>query len=103
MAVTALTQENFKETIQGSKLPVMVDFYADWCQPCRRIAPLIEEISNEMPDKVFVCKFNVDEGEEISREFNIRSIPYVMCFKNGQPYKNVIGSVPKDELLALLK
>ncbi len=79
-----------------------MDFYADWCQPCKRIAPLLEEISEEKAGEALFCKLNVDDNQEIADEYSIMSIPYVVCFKNGKPYKNVIGAVPKDELLALL-
>ncbi len=102
MAVKVLTQADFSETINNSAVPVVVDFYADWCAPCKRIAPLLEELSVEKEGEALFCKIDVDENQDIAEEFNIMSIPYVVCFKNGKPFKNVIGAVPKDELLALI-
>jgi thioredoxin 1 len=102
MAVTVLTQANFHEKIKESKLPVLVDFYADWCGPCKRIAPLLAEISEEMADKVLVCKVNIDENPALAEEFTVMSIPYVVCFKDGKLVNKVIGAVPKEELIALI-
>jgi thioredoxin 1 len=102
MAVTVLTQADFHKKISESKLPVLVDFYADWCGPCKRIAPLLSEISEEMADKVLVCKVNIDNNQGLAEEFSVMSIPYVVCFKEGKKVNEVVGAVPKEELLALL-
>ncbi len=103
MAVTVLTQADFHDRINESKLPVLVDFYADWCQPCKRIAPLLNEISEEKAGEALVCKVNIDENPDLADEFSIMSIPFVVCFKNGNPSGNVVGVAPKDNFLALLK
>ena len=102
MALTQLNADNFYQTIRESEVPVLVDFYADWCQPCKRIAPILEEIAAEREDAALVCKVNVDENQELASAYHIMSIPFVMSFKNGEPYKHVVGVVPKDELLALV-
>ena len=103
MEVKQLTSADFHETIKNSEIPVIVDFYADWCGPCKRIAPLLKEIAAESGGKVLVCKVNVDENQDIASEFSIMSIPYVISFKNGEVYKHVVGAVPKSELLALIE
>lgn len=103
MAVMQLNASNFNETISTSEVPVIVDFYADWCQPCKRIAPFLEEIANENEGRALVCKVNVDENQALASSFNIMNIPYVMSFKNGEPYKHVVGAVPKAELLGLIE
>ena len=102
MASMPLNAGSFKETIENSKIPVIVDFYADWCQPCKQVAPLLEEIAAENQGKVLVCKVNVDENQQLAGEYSVMSIPFIISFKNGQVYKHVIGAVPKHELLALI-
>ena len=103
MALTQLNGENFYETIRESDIPVLVDFYADWCQPCKRITPVLEEIAAEQEDLTLVCKVNVDENPDLASAYNIMSIPFVMSFKNGEPHKHVVGVVQKNELLALVE
>ena len=102
MAVKQLTSADFHETINQSNIPVLVDFYADWCGPCKRISPLLMEISNENEGKALVCKVNVDENPDLASEFSIMSIPCIISFKNGGLHKRIVGVVPKNELLALL-
>ncbi len=102
MAVTVLTQADFHEKIKESKLPVLVDFYADWCGPCKRIAPLLNEISEELAGKVLVCKVNIDENGGLAEEFGVMSIPYVVCFKDGKPVDQIVGAVPKENYLAMV-
>ena len=103
MAVRQLSSTDFHETIKESKLPVLVDFYADWCGPCRRVAPIVSSISDETEGKALICKVNVDENQDLAAEFAVMSIPYLISFKNGEPYKRVVGAVSKSELLALLE
>ena len=102
MAIITLNANNFDETINQDDIPVIVDFYADWCQPCKRIAPLLAEIAEENEGKVRVCKVNVDENQGLAAKYSVMSIPYVISFKNGKIHKNVVGAVSKDELLALI-
>ncbi|MCL2665450.1 MAG: thioredoxin [Defluviitaleaceae bacterium] len=103
MSVQLINEQQFDEIIPNSAVPVIVDFYADWCQPCKRIAPVLEEISNEAEGRVVVCKVNVDDNQKLAARFSVMSIPIVISFKNGSVYKRVVGVVPKDELLALIE
>lgn len=100
MAVIHVTKENFEEIKNGDK-PVLLDFYADWCGPCRMVAPIIEEIGNERDD-VVVGKINVDEQEELARQFGITSIPTLIVLKGGEIANQVTGARPKAAILALL-
>jgi len=102
MAITTLTGSNFEEVVTNSDIPVIVDFYADWCQPCKRIVPALEEIANEKNGEVLVCKVNVDDSQELAAANQVMSIPYVISYKNGEVYKRVIGAVSKEELLDLV-
>ena len=102
MAEIKLTTDNFEEEVLGSPIPVLVDFWASWCGPCRMLAPVVEEIAKEMDGKIKVGKVNVDEEEELAVRFGIMSIPTVMVFKNGEVTNTSVGVCPKEELLALL-
>ncbi len=100
MAVIHVTKENFEQIKNGEK-PVLLDFYADWCGPCRMVAPIIEEIGNERDD-IVVGKINVDEQGELAQEFGVMSIPTLVVLKNGEITNQVTGSRPKAAILALL-
>lgn len=100
MAVIHVTKENFEEIKNGAK-PVLLDFYADWCGPCRMVAPIIEEIGNERED-IVVGKINVDEQGELAQQFGVMSIPTLVVLKNGEITNQVTGSRPKAAILALL-
>lgn len=100
MAVIHVTKENFEEIKNGEK-PVLLDFYADWCGPCRMVAPIIEEIGNERDD-VVVGKINVDEQGELAQQFGITSIPTLIVLKGGEIANQVTGARPKAAILALL-
>ena len=102
MAEIRITAENFEEEVLGSKIPVLVDFWASWCGPCRMLAPTISEIAEETAGKVKVGKVNVDEEEELAIRFGIMSIPTVMVFKEGEVTATTVGVQPKAELLKLL-
>ena len=101
--VTLLTNDNFEEIISNADKPVLDDFYADWCGPCQMLAPIIDEIAEELKDEAIVCKLNVDEARDIAVEFRVATIPTLMVFKNGENTETVIGTRPKDEIIALLK
>ncbi|MBE5742604.1 MAG: thioredoxin [Clostridiales bacterium] len=91
-----LTSNNFEEEVLNSKIPVLVDFWATWCGPCRMIAPIIEEIARENEGKIKVGKVNVDEEEELAIKYGISSIPTLLLFKEGQLVKKTLGYMPKD-------
>ena len=91
---------NFKQEVLESDIPVLVDFWAEWCAPCRMIAPTVEEIAKEYKGKLKVCKVNVDEAPKTSSEYGIMSIPTLAIFKDGAVKDKVIGVVPKTELVA---
>ena len=98
MATNKTNDENFKNDVLESKEPVLVDFWAEWCGPCKAIAPSLEEISNEMANKLKVVKINVDDNPTISQAYSIRSIPALMIFKNGEKVSEKMGALPKSAL-----
>ena len=97
-----LTDDNFYEEVLESKLPVLVDFWADWCGPCRRVAPTIEEIAERYAGQLKVGKLNVDESPRVASDHGINSIPTLMFFRGGNPVEEVIGVVPKEELVDVI-
>ncbi|MCQ2404906.1 MAG: thioredoxin [Clostridia bacterium] len=96
-----LTAENFNEEVLESQLPVLVDFWATWCGPCRMIAPIVEEIAAEYDGKVTVGKVNVDDEPELATAFDIDSIPTLMVFKNGEVTGTLVGLRKKEDIVAL--
>ena len=98
-----LTASAFEAEVLKSDMPVLVDFWAPWCGPCRMLAPAVAQLAEEYEGKAKVCKVNVDEEPELARRFGIVSIPTVLVFKNGQLAETVVGLRPKAELEALLK
>ena len=101
MAEIKITSANFEAEVLKSELPVLVDFWAAWCGPCRMLAPAVAQIAAECEGKVKVGKVNVDEQPELAQRFGIMSIPTVLVFKDGKKVNQSIGLVPKDKLLAL--
>ena len=97
-----LTDENFDEEVLESKVPVLVDFWADWCGPCRRVAPVIEELAEKYMGQLKVGKLNVDENPGIASYHGIKSIPTLIFFRDGKPVEEVIGAVPKEELVDVI-
>ena len=93
-----VTDQTFQADVLDSTSPVVVDFWAVWCGPCRMVAPLVEELSTEYEGRVEFRKLNVDENPETSMKYGIRSIPTLLVFKDGKPVDQVIGAVPKKEL-----
>jgi len=103
MAEITITQSNFEEEVLKSDIPVLVDFWASWCGPCRMLAPIVEEIAVENKGVVKVGKVNVDEEPALASRYGINSIPSVLLFKNGELSGSSIGYVPKERLEALFK
>ena len=97
-----LTVENFENEVLKSDKPVLVDFWATWCGPCRMIAPIIEEVANELSATLKVGKVNVDEQEELAIKFGISSIPTLLLFKNGEVVKKTLGYMPKEAVLKFI-
>ncbi|KAA1295804.1 MAG: thioredoxin [Chloroflexi bacterium] len=102
-----ITDENFQQEVLNSETPVLVDFWADWCQPCKMIAPVVEQIAEEYDGKVKIGKLDVDSNQQTSQAMGIRGIPALIIFNNGKPVDQIIGVVPKsiiqkkiDEVLA---
>ena len=101
MSVLHITKESFESEVLASDKPVLLDFWASWCGPCRMIAPVLDEIAAERSD-IKVCKVNVDEEPDLAVQYGIMSIPTLMVFKNGLLVERVVGARPKDSILELL-
>ena len=101
MAELNITSANFKSEVLESDKPVIVDFWATWCGPCRMLAPVVEELAEEHPE-IKVCKVNVDDEPDLAQQYGVMSIPFVASFKGGQLHKSSVGVQPKESLLALL-
>ena len=101
--ISALTDSTFDEEIKGATEPVLVDFWAEWCGPCRVIAPVLEEIAGEHPGRLRIAKLNVDENLEVARRFEVMSIPTLILFKEGEPQLRLVGAKGKAQLLQELQ
>jgi thioredoxin 1 len=97
--ITTLSDATFDETIAGASEPVVVDFWAEWCGPCKIIAPILDEIATEQAGKLRVAKLNVDDNPDVARRFDVMSIPTLIVFKDGQPDKRMVGAKGKGQLL----
>jgi thioredoxin 1 len=93
---------HFKTVVLDSQKPVLVDFWAVWCGPCRMVAPIIDELSEEYKDKVEFAKVNVDEASKIAANYNVMSIPTIIVFKGGKPFEQVVGYRPKKDIQKML-
>ncbi|MFH1846387.1 MAG: thioredoxin [Candidatus Omnitrophota bacterium] len=95
-----INDSNFKQEVLASDKPVLVDFWAEWCGPCRMIAPVIEEIASDYKGRVKVCKLNVDIAKQTASDYNIMNIPTIMIFKNGEIVEKIMGAVPKNDIVS---
>ena len=102
MSEIKITKDNFESEVLNSNIPVLVDFWAQWCGPCKMIAPIVSEIAQEYAGKIKVGKIDVDEEAELAIKFGVSSIPTVMVFKNGEIYKKAVGYRTKKELEDML-
>jgi thioredoxin 1 len=101
--LTNVSDTNFQAEVLESEQPVLVDFWAPWCGPCRMVAPVLEEIAAEQADKLRIVKLNVDDNQQTAAKYGVMSIPTMIVFKNGQPAKTIVGAYPKRRLEAELE
>jgi thioredoxin 1 len=99
----AVTDDTFVSEVLQSDTPVLVDFWAEWCGPCLRVAPVLEEIANEMGDKVKIVKLDIDANPNTARDYRVLSVPTLTVFKGGQPVQSVAGARPKGDLVRLIE
>jgi thioredoxin 1 len=102
MKPITITDNNFEQEVLKSDKPVLIDFWAAWCGPCRMVAPIVEEIASDYKDKVKVGKLDVDENQETSIKYGVRSIPTLLIFKDGKVKETIIGAVPKAQIIQKL-
>jgi thioredoxin 1 len=102
MTTKHVSDSEFETVISTSSTPVLVDFWAEWCGPCKQIAPILDEVAKEMDGKVSVAKVNIDENPESPQKYGVRGIPTLILFKDGKPFATKVGSMPKSALLEWL-
>ncbi|MDJ0950784.1 MAG: thioredoxin TrxA [Alphaproteobacteria bacterium] len=98
MATTTVSEDTFEDDVLKSSGPVLVDFWAEWCGPCKQIAPSLEDLAQEMGEKITVAKLNIDENPTIPQKYGVRGIPTLILFKDGQPAATKVGALPKSKL-----
>ena len=97
--IETLTDATFDENVKSSDVPVLVDFWAEWCGPCKMISPVLEEIAEEHAGRIKIVKLNIDDNLDVTRRFDVMSIPTLILFKDGEPQVRLIGAKPKGQLL----
>ena len=103
MSIVTITKENFSAEVLAAEQPVLLDFWAPWCGPCRMVGPILEEIANERRGSLKVAKINVDEQPDLAAEFAVMSIPTLLVFENGKVKKSGVGAKPNSSILALVE
>lgn len=103
MATKAISDDSFEKDVLGSDVPVLVDFWAEWCGPCRMVGPALEEISDELDGKIVIAKHNIDESPEMPGKLGVRGIPTMILFKNGEAVATKVGAAPKSQLKAWIE
>ena len=101
--ILKITDAEFENQVIKSEKPILVDYWAEWCGPCKMIAPVLEEVASEMSDKVIIGKLNVDENSQTPPKYGIRGIPTLMLFKNGEPVGTQVGAVNKNDLIKFIE
>tara|TARA_R110000772_G_scaffold35991_12_gene86352 strand:+ start:531 stop:857 length:327 start_codon:yes stop_codon:yes gene_type:complete len=103
MATKAITDESFEQDVLNAEGPVLVDFWAEWCGPCKMIGPALEEISDELGEKVTIAKLNIDDSPDAPGKYGVRGIPTMILFSNGKPVETKVGAAPKSQLKSWLE
>ena len=103
MSYRAVTDATFVQDVLQSDKPVLVDFWAEWCAPCRKVEPLLNELATEMADKIEIVKLNIDDNPETAMAYRVMSVPTLTIFKNGQPVQSVAGAKPKGDLVRFIE
>ncbi len=101
--VVQLTDDSFESEVKQSSVPVLIDFWASWCAPCKAIGPVVDQLADEFEGQVKICKLNVDENPATPGQFGVRGIPTLILFKDGEVVDQVVGAVPKNQLEGLIK
>ncbi|MEO0441799.1 MAG: thioredoxin TrxA [Pseudomonadota bacterium] len=103
MATKAISDDSFEQDVLNAEGPVLVDFWAEWCGPCKMIGPALEEISDEMGEKVTIAKLNIDDSPDAPGKYGVRGIPTMILFNNGEPVETKVGAAPKSQLKSWLE